>query len=165
MRSIMSCGHQLWSQRRETRCGRSLLPMERRLLSSRTGWAFGTYGPATSGATIAIKSPLCMERLDALGGHRMGDISHSNFILASEARFTLPKFQEDSLIFSQLFQGLIISLQVGRVMGSGCISPRSEAQNPSRFGRCPFRADRQSELPRAVASLRSNRKTASSFIT
>ena len=72
-----------------------------------------------SGATIATKSRLCMERQDVLGGRRMGGISHSNFTPASEARFTLLKFQADSLIFFQRFQALTISPQAGRAMGSG----------------------------------------------
>jgi len=118
-----------------------------------------------SGATIVTKSPLYTERQDVLGGLRMGAISHSNFIPGSAVKFTLPKSQEDSLISYKPFRALTISPQAGPVMESGSTLPRSEAQNLSRFGKCPFRAVRQPELQRTVASRRSNLQTANSFIT
>src|SRR4029077_11087732 len=159
MQNTMPCRHQIWSRKRETSCVPSCLPTERRLPSNRIAWAFGTAGPATSGATIETKSPLQKERHDVPGGLRMGVILHSNFIPGSAAKFTLPKSQEDSLISYKPFRALTISPPAGPVMESGSTLPRSEAQNLSRFGKCPFRAVRQPELQRTVASRRSNLQT------
>src|SRR6476660_2170092 len=145
MQNTKPCRHRLWSRKRETKCVPSCLPTERRLPSNPIGWAFGTYGPAISGATIATKSPLYTELQEVLVGLRMGAISHSNSIPESEAKFTLPKSQADSLIFFKPLQALTISPQAGPVMDNGSISPRSEAPNPSRSGKCPFRVVRQPE--------------------
>ena len=161
----MPCRRQLWSRKRETRCVPSCLPTERKLPSNLIGWAFGTYGPATSGAIIAIKSRLYTGRQDALGGLLMGATSHSNFIPRSAAKSTLSKFQEDSLISWRPLRALTISPQAGPVMESGSTSLRSEARNPSRFGKCLFRVVRQPELQRMVACRRSNLQPANSFIT
>src|SRR5437660_7123908 len=165
MQNTMPCRHQLWSRKRETRSVPSCLPTERRLPSSPIAWAFGTYGPATSGATIATKSPLYTELQDVLGGLPMGAILHSNFIRGSAAKFTLPKSPADSLTLCKLLQARTISPQAGPVMESGSTLLRSEARNPSRFGKCPFKVVRQPELQRTAESRRSNLQTANSFIT
>ena len=161
----MPCRHRFWSRRKATRCVRSRPLTGRRLPSNPTVWAFGTYGPATSRAIIVHRSPPCTEQRDEPGGRPTGTISRSNFIPGSKAKFTLPKFQADSRILCQPLQDLTISPQAGPVMESGSILPRSGARNPSRSGKCPFKAVRQPGLQRMVASPRLNHRTVNSFIT
>src|SRR5579864_2279213 len=157
--------HPRWSRKKETRCVPSYLPMERRLPSNPIAWAFGTYGPAVWGATIATKSPLYTERQGVLGGLPMVAVSFSRFIPGSAAKFTLPKSPADSLIWCKPLRTLTISHQAGPVMESGSTLPRREVRNLSRFGKCPLRVVRQPELQRTAESRRSNLQTANSFIT
>src|SRR5579872_5425252 len=131
--------------------------MGRRLPSNPTAWAFGIYGPAMSRAIIVTKSPLCTEPRDVLDGLLMDAISHSNFIPRSEAKFTLPKFQVDSLTLCPALRGLTISRQAGPGMASGFILPRSAARNRSKSGKCPYRAVLRPELQRMVAFLQWSR--------